>query len=285
MNSPRAVQSYHTVVVCGGGCYGGYYLRQLARARQAGALVVDRIIVVDRDALCQVAQLISAVLNGDDHGLHAHAWAMRGPDRGNSPTTPHSEYAGLPVEFRCQEWEPFFNEWFAETIRRDDDEHRDAVVPSPLMPHLLADWVASRMRAHRPTATVRRVPLSSLPDTPWQRAGNDAAHYASFATWMCPVNCIEPATCPETRGPRDWTMPKAVHDAAERAGALGAPYDHVALFHTTHRVFGVGMFDARDAARTEQALMSLRNAETVRVLVASVSHCHGALAELLATDG
>jgi hypothetical protein len=54
MNSPRAVQSYHTVVVCGGGCYGGYYLRQLARARQAGALVVDRIIVVDRDAQCQV---------------------------------------------------------------------------------------------------------------------------------------------------------------------------------------------------------------------------------------
>ena len=41
---------YERIIIVGGGCYGGYYVRQLHRAARAGALVAESIVVVDRDA-------------------------------------------------------------------------------------------------------------------------------------------------------------------------------------------------------------------------------------------
>ena len=43
------------IIVVGGGCYGSYYVRQLRRARAAGAVRWDRLVVVDRDPGCAIA--------------------------------------------------------------------------------------------------------------------------------------------------------------------------------------------------------------------------------------
>src|SRR6476661_4504481 len=53
----RATQRFGTIVVVGGGCYGSYYVRQLARAERAGALAWRAVAVVDRDPACRVATL------------------------------------------------------------------------------------------------------------------------------------------------------------------------------------------------------------------------------------
>ncbi len=274
--------TYGTIVVCGGGCYGGYYVRQLARARAAGVMTFERILVVDRDPECTVAQLVDGIARVDASAVAQHGWRRQAPagDR-EAGGSPESAYRQLPITMVLSDWASFFDRWLADAIASPDSVARDAVVPSPLMPHLLADWVASRVRTHRHDATVARVPLSAAPDTPWQRAAPDLAHYASFATWMCPINCIEPPRCPETRGPRDWTMPAAVRLAANVAADRGAPYDVVALFHTTHRHYGVGMFDVSDAVHVDAAIHAADAASSLRILVASVSHCHGAMAELL----
>ena len=299
------VQQYGRIVICGGGCYGGYYVRQLARARAAGALQCREIVVVDRDPDCRVARLVHAIETGDAVATAQHGWRLypAAASEDASPAQPAAErlaampgdaaaYHDLPIRFVSADWDSFFARMFAaalDTSRHDahdghdaHDTRRDAVVPSPLMPHLLAHWVAARMAAHRPGAVVRQVPVSSAPETPWRRTAPDAAHYASFATWMCPINCIEPPRCPETRGPREWTMPAAVRLAADAAAAAGAPYDVLAIFHTTHRVYGVGMFDVADAIATDAAIVAAHERASLRVMVASVSHCHGALAELLA---
>jgi hypothetical protein len=183
------------------------------------------------------------------------------------------------VAFEAEAWESFFASWFSSRLV-DATAAADAVVPSPLMPNLLAGWIAARLTLHRPGATLTRVPVGAPPLTPWQRTGADESRYVSFATWMCPINCIEPARCPETRGPRDWSMPAAVHGAVELARSAGQPYDVVAMFRTTHRAYGVGMFDVTDAQSAELAIERVATQSSVRVLVASVSHCHGALAEL-----
>ena len=273
--------TYGTIVVCGGGCYGGYYVRQLARARSAGVMTFEQLVVVDRDPTCTVAQLADGIARDDEAAIATHAWRVQragtGDDEGPSQ---QAAYRHLPVSVVVSDWAPFFDRWLADAIASPNAAVRDAVVPSPLMPHLLADWVSSRVCAHRPYAAVQRVPLSATPDTPWQRAAPDLAHYASFATWMCPINCIEPPRCPETRGPRDWTMPVAVRDAASVAAAHGTPYDVVALFHTTHRRYGVGMFDVTDALAVDAAIGAASEPAALRILVASVSHCHGAMAEL-----
>lgn len=293
------VQQYGRIVVCGGGCYGGYYVRQLARARAAGALRCNEIVVVDRDPHCRAAKLVQAIRDDDAVGMAEHGWRMTRADEASRSTDADAdahgvvvgagaEYRALPIRFVAADWDAFFGRWFAESIESaaegSPDTPRDAVVPSPLMPHLLADWVAARLAVHRPRAVVSRIPLSTMPETPWRRSAPDLAHYASFATWMCPINCIEPPRCPETRGPRDWTMPAAVRLAAHGAAAAGDPYDVIALFHTTHRVYGVGMFDAETARTTDMAIAAAPTSSILRVLVASVSHCHGALAALVSED-
>jgi hypothetical protein len=281
MSAASAPREYGTIVVCGGGCYGGYYVRQLARARLAGALRFEQIVVVDVDPDCTVAKLCAGIAADDTTRIAAQAWRLSRADGAtDSADVGVEEYRGLPISVRISAWQPFFDEWFSAAIAQPENARRDAVVPSPLMPHLLSDWVASRMPQHHAGAVIARVPLTATPDTPWQRAAADLAHYASFATWMCPINCIEPPRCPETRGPRDWTMPFAVQRAASDAAAQGTPYDVVALFHTTHRAYGVGMFDVTDALEAERRIAAASSFDAMRVLVASVSHCHGALAEL-----
>src|SRR5438034_778366 len=41
------------VIVIGGGCYGTFYARQLAKAKDKGRAAYRRVIVVDRDARCR----------------------------------------------------------------------------------------------------------------------------------------------------------------------------------------------------------------------------------------
>ncbi len=41
------------VIVIGGGCYGTFYARQLAKAKDKGRAAYRRVIVVDRDPRCR----------------------------------------------------------------------------------------------------------------------------------------------------------------------------------------------------------------------------------------
>jgi hypothetical protein len=274
-------RTYGTIVVCGGGCYGGYYVRQLARARAAGALQFDRVLVVDRDPSCPVSRLAVAIDRADREAITQHRWRVARDADDTTAMADIEAYLALPLTTAIEPWGVFFAQWFASAVASPHTAASDAVVPSPLMPNLLADWVGSRLQALRPSATLTRTPVGAAPETPWQRQGDDGSHYASFATWMCPINCIEPARCPETRGPRTWSMPAAVHQATSAAAEAGRGPDLVALFQTTHRAYGVGMFDAQVAVDVERGIASLATAPALRVLVASVSHCHGALAELV----
>ena len=76
----------------------------------------------------------------------------------------------------------------------------DAIVPSPLMPHLMFEWILERARERWPDGPSRRA------------ARDDAARHAVAARdaersalrelrrrGSCPINCIEPRNCPHTR--------------------------------------------------------------------------------------
>ena len=138
----RAVQLFDTIVVVGGGCYGQYYVRQLGRAERAGALAWNALVVVDRDAACAVADL---------------------PSDERPP--------GLQLE--VAEWSDYFARYLGQAALDPDRSAQDAIVPSPLMPHLMADWLTDRARARWPHRRVSTQPLPHPPDVPWQRRGDD----------------------------------------------------------------------------------------------------------------
>lgn len=245
---PLAPQRYGRIVVVGGGCYGAYYVRQLGRAIAAGALVADEVVVVDRDPACRVANATGAV-------------------------------ADLPPSLKLEvaDWREFFPMYLGQAAAAPAGHARDAIVPSPLMPHLMYEWLLGRARARWPGRRVETRPLPVVPPTPWQSAAPDGTHYVSFATWMCPINCIEPARCPHTRGPRDWSLPDAMRAWVGRLGAEGMSVAGPVILHCVHRAWGVGMFDVADVVGADVTVAAEGTAGAATVLVGTASHCHGAL--------
>ena len=262
------VHRYGTIVVVGGGCYGSYYVRQLGRAVAAGALACRRVLVVDRDPGCAVGRAIAVGAPPESQD----APAVRGP-------ADPFRAAGIDLTLLEADWGDFFARYLAGAAG-DPGALADAVVPSPLMPHLLYDWIVARARERWPGRMVGSAPLHRPPATPWERGAADGTHYVSFAEWMCPINCVEPPLCPEIRGPRTWSVPPALraYVAAERAAGreLAGPV----LFHCTHRAYGVGMIDVRDVLAGDALVAAAGARAAARVLVGTVSHCHGAVSLL-----
>ena len=240
-DASRAV--YSSIVVVGGGCYGTYYVRQLRRARDAGALTYERLVVVDRTPDCQVARAASR--DGDVAVVQA-------------------------------EWESFFDEYLGGAAGKSETS-ADAIVPSPLMPHLMFDWLMRRARARWPLRVVERRALPRAPHIPWQQAVPSGTHVVSFAEWICPVNCVEPATCPVIKGPRTWSVPPAVRAYVQAQQRGPAPLAGPVIFHCEHRAYGVGMFDTQAVLDGDALVVRAAAHDAADVLVGTVSHCHGAL--------
>jgi hypothetical protein len=242
-------RDYGTIVVIGGGCYGSYYVRQLCRAWNADALRWQSLVVVDSDPECRVAAS-GAILEA----------------KGGQIVT--------------SDWATFLDRYLADAARDPVAADLDAIVPSPLMPHLAYDWLERRAKTRWPHRHVEHLPLERAPDVPWHRAGTDGTHYVSFAEWMCPINCVEPARCPATREKRHWSMPPAVRDFVAAERERGVTLAGPLLLHCVHRAFGVGMFDSADLLAADAVVASTAAESAAQFIVGTVSHCHGALGRL-----
>jgi hypothetical protein len=234
------------VVIVGGGCYGTFYAGQLIRAAERGKTRYRRVLVVDRDPSCRFATEIGAA-----------------SDR----------------ELVVGDWGEFFDRW----LDRPGDPTAgagDAIVPSPLMPHLMYEWLVRRARQRWPGRSVEPHPLTGPVGTPYDTAGPDGTRYVSYADWLCPTHCVEPATCPVIRAPRTWEMSEAMEELAGRL-RRSAPTAGPALFVCRHRVYGVGMFDAAAVLDGDRLVAEAgAGPGAVDILVGTVSGCHGAVSLL-----
>jgi hypothetical protein len=229
------------VAIVGGGCYGTFYARQLIRAAERGAVRYRRLLIVDRDPGCRFANEVGAA--GDR-------------------------------ELILSDWGVFFDGWLGSSPV--DREVPDAIVPSPLMPHLMYDWLVRRARARWPGRQIERRALPVGPGTPYDILAPDLTRYVSFADWLCPTHCIEPSTCPVIRAPRTWEMSEALERLTDTLGR-SAPTAGPVLFVCRHRVYGVGMFDVESVLAGDGVVAEAGRAHpSVDVVVGTVSSCHGA---------
>jgi hypothetical protein len=229
-------------IVLGGGCYGTFYTRQLMRAADAGAMPRPEIVVVDHNTQPQVLREL---------GADARVRLVR------------------------QDWEPFFEDYFSTLSAAASDQ----IVPPPFTPHLAVSWLLKTVRAARPDVHWDVEPFRRLPATPFERQSDNCTLVASHADWICPVHCIEPAICPKTRGPRDWDMADTARAFARELGTVGQPVDQVHLLQCLHLTHGVGTYSAAALLQARAAMQSaaITTGSTLRVLVGTVSHCHGAM--------
>ena len=233
------------VIVVGGGCYGTFYATQLAKAKEKGKARFRKVVVVDRASDCRARREL-----GD------------APDR----------------EFVRSAWTEYFDAFLGSAERAVPGAPQDYIVPSPLMPHLMFEWVRRRAEARWPTRAVSIEEVPGTLGTPYDRTAPDRTRYVSFADWICPTHCIEPTTCPAIGRERTWEMSTAVTELAERLRAVGSNVVGPALFVCRHHVFGVGTF-AVDAVLAGDALVQQagQGGEDVSALIGTISSCHGAV--------
>jgi hypothetical protein len=235
--------AYRDVVIVGGGCYGSFYTGQLERARDRGKASYRRLLVVDRNPDCRVAQA-----------------RQRDDTR----------------QLVIQEWGDFFDDYLGGVAPPAAGDPGDAIVPSPLMPHLMYEWLVRRARTRWPGRLVETRAVPTGPGTPYDAIGPDGTRYVSFADWLCPTHCIEPAICPVIRAPRTWEMSEAMDGLARRLGQ-SRPTAGPVLFVCQHRVFGVGMFDVSAVLAGDAMVAGAgRSQSPIDVLIGTVSSCHGA---------
>jgi hypothetical protein len=233
------------VIVVGGGCYGTFYATQLAKAKERGRATLRSTVIVDRDPGCRARRELPEAA-----------------DR----------------TFVTNEWDAFFDGYLASARPTQPGDAPDYVVPSPHMSHLMFEWLVRRTRSRFPGRAVEVVPVPDSLGTPYDRTAADHTRYVSFADWICPTHCIEPAVCPAIAAPRSWEMPDAVTTLVERLRARGEPMAGPALFVCRHHVYGVGTFAVDAVLAGERIVASAAAApDSAQVLVGTVSACHGAL--------
>jgi len=230
------------VAIVGGGCYGNFYAGQLETAQRKGGLLIRRLLIVDRDPGCLASRI---------------------PGR----------------DIEVTEWEDFLSRFLAAAPPAEA-EPDDAIVPSPLMPHLMATWLLREARSRWPGRSAELVSPGLPLGTPYDSLGPDGTRYVSYADWICPTHCVEPLTCPMIRAPRTWEMGEALVDYAGRLGAT-RPTEGPALFTSRHHAYGVGLFGAGEI-RASRALVERAGQEggPVDVVIGTVSACHGAVSIL-----
>jgi hypothetical protein len=236
--------AFRDVVIVGGGCYGTFYAGQLDRARERGRATYRRLLIVDRDPECRFAREIG----GDE-----------------------------TRQLVVQEWGEFFDRYLADILPPPPGEPGDTIVPSPLMPHLMYEWLVRQAHGRWPDRPIETRPVPTGPGTPYDVSAPDGTRYVSFADWICPTHCIEPAICPIIRAPRTWEMADAMERLARKLEA-SHPTAGPVLFVCEHRVFGVGMFDVAAVLAGNAVVASAgESRSSIDVLIGTVSSCHGAV--------
>src|SRR2546425_9692026 len=140
------------VAVFGGGCYGTFYAGQLAKAREGGKPRSRRAVVVDRAPACRARLELGEI-----------------PDR----------------VFVARDWDDYFAELLGGAAPAAAGEPQDYIVPSPLMPHLMFQWLVARARERWPRRAVDVAALPGGAGAPHDRTGPHPTRDVSVARRIC----------------------------------------------------------------------------------------------------
>ena len=233
-------------VIAGGGAYGAHYVNKLLEAVSLGKVELDRIIVVDRDPSCRVAEIAAS-----------------------EPI----------VALEISDWRGFAQQVWADEARWAED----IWIPAPIAPHILAEWVVDRAKELTGLDVVPDRTPAHLPDLPFAQQHPDGRILLSHAPGRCPLDCIEPATCANTKDSRWWEMRDTLEDMLAQHDA-GLDADRVAMFFCRHHCdpsqHDVGGIPFKTIYSETERVCRYAKEGADQIGVATFSSCHGVLTRL-----
>jgi hypothetical protein len=183
------------------------------------------------------------------------------------PVCAVSRHEDARVRIESANW----SEWLdAHLGEAGPDDH---LVPYHWAPHLLLTWLEGQA-VRRGAVTQRKggPPPRGLPHEA-TTASDDRA--LSYASWVCPPTCIEPALCPHTRGAKDWSLAADLETPRSGDGV-----DDRIVFRCLHLVYGVGTIPVAAILAARDRIIAGLERGPRSYVVATSSHCH-ALAAVL----
>src|SRR2546425_2593943 len=142
------------VAVFGGGCWGTFCGGQLATAKGGGRARFRRVVVVARGPACRARLELGEI-----------------PDR----------------VFVARDWDDYFAELLGGAAPAAAGEPQDYIVPSPLMPHLMFQWLVARARERWPGRAIDGAAVAGGPGTPYDPTGPDPTPEFPFPALVCPT--------------------------------------------------------------------------------------------------
>lgn len=245
-------------IVLGGGCFGTFYARQLLRAKN---LSFEKIIVVDVKGIKNPCQAFQELGEG-----------------------------GGKIQYVFSDWKEFFYPYLDQKINEaaHGKVSRDHYIPPTFAPHVLMEAFLNILQKRFPEILIRPEPMSMVADQKLEGqpstlikdkiqipfhmllpSGNLAL---SFSTWICPATCIEPPTCPVTRGPKDWDMKTKILESMQ----INTNVDYISVLQCRHLTMGVGTIPVQEIVNEYLKFQEVaRVPGTHGLTMASVSSCHG----------
>ena len=226
-------------LILGGGCYGSFYTRQLLRG--AERIGLGKIDVVDINPRCQVMQ---------EFGKHPH------------------------IRYHFQDWKEFLLSYFDEQLKsyQRGEFITDHYAPPCLAPHILFELFLDYARRGNPRLNFKNIPFELSVGTPLDMSLPAGTRALSFATWTCPHSCIEPPTCPHTRGPKHWDMKEYL----TKYFGEGALKLSIHLFQCRHYAMGVGTIPMKEIIEEYLQFQRVTSVPGTQLsALATISSCHG----------
>ncbi len=228
--------------VVGGGCFGTQYVKWLLRARNLGMLRYEKILAVDRNPHCRLAQ----------EGL-------REPS----------------LQLVQSDWIDYFTDYLLENYRHEESR-QDYWVPAPLSPHILFLGFLRGAKSILDILNFQEKAFQQQVPTPVQIPLTTGNLAVSFAEWQCPVNCIEPSNCPAIHAPRTWDMKRDLEGYFAAGAIRELPLQSAHVLQCRHWVHGVGTIPMGNIFdEFEKMLENLKSGKAKEVVVATTSGCHG----------
>lgn len=174
----------------------------------------------------------------------------------------------------------FIFKYFQKNKARD---LKDTLVPDHTAKHVLFQVFLDVTKKYFPNLKTEPVVFKSDFTTPFLHKSDDESVWAvSYATWVCPPDCEEPAICPHIKDKRSWNFNESFTKLFASLSADTHAYRFSCL-PLVEEISQIPMIKIQNGISNYLEKVAGNNqskmTHPLKIIVATHSHCHGILGQ------